>query len=150
AVNLASRIQTVAEPGTICMSEHTFLLVRRGFTCHALGAKPLKGFAEPQPVYQVVGARENSSERGLAEHDTIVPLVGGAQQLSLMKRAIDDLETGRGGLLVITGEAGIGKSRLLDEARDAASGAVTWLQGNTLSFGQRISYWPFIEMLRPA
>lgn len=148
-VHLAQRIETQTPPGAVGLSSTTYDRVRHVFDCTALGVRTLKGFAEPQPIYQVVGARKNPSERDPIMPDTTAPLVGRSQQLLSITRAIAEAKGGRGGLLVITGEAGIGKSRLLDEARDATSREVTWLEGNTLSFSQRISYWPFIEILRP-
>jgi class 3 adenylate cyclase/tetratricopeptide (TPR) repeat protein len=148
-VHLASRVQSAAEPGTICLSEHSLRLVRQQFLCRPLGAKPMKGFKEPQPIHELLRWQPSGAKRGLHDYALESPLVGRADDLAVLAQALERLARGEGGVVLMTGEAGIGKSRLLAEARTACPAAVLWLEGRSLSFSQGISFWPFMEMLKP-
>jgi class 3 adenylate cyclase/tetratricopeptide (TPR) repeat protein len=148
-VHLANRIETAAEPGTIGLSEATFQLVRRAFVCRAVGAKAMKGFSDPQPLYQLLNPLAIRRTRGLEEYRITSPLIGRKAELETLRKTVTALEGGGGGVLLVVGEAGVGKSRLLAEARRSSIGRSKWLESGALSFGQGISYWPFIELLRP-
>jgi predicted ATPase len=90
------------------------------------------------------GARR---QRGLAGVET--RLVGRARELGTGREALDALRAGGGGILVVSGEPGIGKSRLLGELRTAAErDGVRWLEGRCVSYGETLPYWPFRDLLR--
>ena len=79
---------------------------------------------------------------------TATSLVGREPELAHLRRDADTAPRRPGGLVFITGEAGIGKSRLVAELHVKAVGrGCGWLEGRTLSFGRTISYWPFLEIL---
>ena len=148
--SLANRIETAAEPGSIAISEHTARRVQHLFDCQPLGTRVLKGFTEPQPIYRLAGFIEKPRPKQVPEMtSSISPLVGRTRELTAIEERFDALERSEGSFLLILGEPGIGKSRLLQEAKAALKRQVIWLEGHSLSFGQRLSYWPFIEMLKP-
>src|SRR5207237_5476361 len=76
-------------------------------------------------------------------------LVGRSRELGLGREALEALRAGRGGILVVAGDAGIGKSRLLAELRELAESAGScWLEGRCVSYGESLPYWPFRDLLR--
>ncbi len=113
-VNLASRLQTAAPPGGILVSHETFRLARGAFTFQALEPAKVKGKRDPVRIYLVQGAKPRALrfERTRVES----PLVGREAEIQLLMEQIQQvIATGRQHTLLIEGEAGIGKSRLLDE-----------------------------------
>src|SRR5439155_1164072 len=113
----------------------------------------LKGKSARVLAYEAVGARPIAPRTRL--RGIQAPLVGRDRELALVKAALDDVLSGSGGILVISGEAGIGKSRLLAELRDLAEAAETqaerpalWLEGRCVSYGQSLPYWPFRDLVR--
>lgn len=80
--------------------------------------------------------------------DPGAPLLGRERELTALTAALAALDAGRGGIVSVTGAAGIGKTRLLGEARARKPDGVRWLEGRALSFSQTIAYWPFLEVLR--
>jgi class 3 adenylate cyclase/tetratricopeptide (TPR) repeat protein len=150
--NLAARLQGFAEPGTVRTSEATRRAAQHHFAFRSLGRHALKGIAEPVAIFEPVGERSWSEAATGARHVGIgSPLVGRAEQLSKLTRAIAELAGGKGGVVIVEGEPGAGKSRLLAEVRksEAAQG-VTWVEGRAVSFGRGSSYLPFIEILKSA
>jgi class 3 adenylate cyclase/tetratricopeptide (TPR) repeat protein len=162
AVNLAARMEQTAAPGTVQIAQNTYTLVAPLFDFKELGGISIKGKGEPVLAYQVLGRKiEPGQLRGLTEQGISSPLVGREIEFESAQNAVERLLTGQGGILVIQGEAGIGKSRLMAELHNATFGAdreihktkqslqsMHWLEGHTLTFGQTISYWPFQEILR--
>ena len=154
AINLAARMEQTAEPGTAQVAEETWRLAAPLFDWQELGKIQLKGKTEPVAAYRPLRRKEAAGRlRGLESHGIRSPLVGRAAESAALAGALQRLNGGEGGLLLLLGEAGLGKSRLLAESREDAQrstdlAAIRWLEGRTLSFGQGISYWPFQEMLR--
>jgi class 3 adenylate cyclase/tetratricopeptide (TPR) repeat protein len=114
--NLAARLQGIAEPNTVVLSAATRDLVMGRFELEALGARPLKGIAEPVSAYRADEVREVSrfeaaSERGLT------PLVGRNEELSMLLRRWSLAMEGEGQVVLVGGEPGIGKSRMTDALR---------------------------------
>jgi len=148
-MNLAARMEQTAQPGSVQITAQTFKLVERAFEFEPLGGIQVKGKREPVVAYRVLGLRAASPRAPRAEAQAgESPLVGREDELrSITSRVARLVEVGEGGIIGITGEAGLGKSRLVTEARQATS-AAAWLEGQTLSFGQTISYWPFQQIIR--
>jgi class 3 adenylate cyclase/tetratricopeptide (TPR) repeat protein len=148
-MNLAARMEQTAQPGTVQITGPTFKLVEPAFEFEPLGAIQVKGKREPVVAYRVL--RSRAASRRVPRLDGRAgesPLVGRDDELrSITSRVARLVEVGEGGVIGITGEAGLGKSRLVAEGRPAPSAAL-WLEGPTLSFGQTISYWPFQQILR--
>jgi class 3 adenylate cyclase/tetratricopeptide (TPR) repeat protein len=115
--NLASRLQSLAEPGSIVISQATRRLVGAVFELDDLGPQRLKGFAEPLAVWRVLG--QSKAEGPFeARHTTgLTPLVGRDEELSLLLRRWEQAKDGEGQVVLLSGEPGIGKSRLVWELR---------------------------------
>src|SRR5262245_10191695 len=110
--NLAARLQSLAEPGTVVIGPQTRLLLGDLFECRDLGSVEVKGFADPMHAYQVV--RESALEsRFEALHGAaLTPLVGREEEIDLLLRQWDRAKRGEGRVVLLSGEPGIGKSRL--------------------------------------
>lgn len=147
-VHLASRVETQTPAGGIGVSRHTYQLIAADFELQKLGSYHLKGFSEPETVYSLVRARSASPRRHGGEHaSSAATLVGRKEQLALLESRFARARSGVGGLVMVTGEAGVGKTRFLTECRRGASDLL-WLQGQSSSYDQRLGYWPFVEMLK--
>jgi class 3 adenylate cyclase/tetratricopeptide (TPR) repeat protein len=147
--NIAARLQQVAQPGQICVSQAVHAAGRPYFEFSAQGKHNLKGIKEPVAVFDLIRAHQEEKESRAQRLGIGSTLVGRDQELSLVQGALDRLDGGHGGILILTGEPGTGKSRLVAEIRRRrpASGCL-WLEGRAVSFGRSLSYWPFIEILR--
>ena len=148
-VNLAARMEELAEPGTVHLSENTYRAVQDYFECVPLGALTVKGKAEPVVAYWAVRERpvrtrfEAAAERGLT------PFVGRDQELAVLRGYLEQAKRGQGQVVFVSGEAGIGKSRLLLEFRSSIlDQAATWLEGHCISYGKNIPYLPIIDILK--
>jgi class 3 adenylate cyclase len=121
--NLAARLPGLAEPDNLVISTTTYHLVEGVYACHALGPQVLKGIATPVPVYQVVGARGPQSRFDLVSPAALTPLVGREQEVGLLLERWRLVQEGRGQVVVLSGEAGIGKSRLVQVVKTHVAGA---------------------------
>jgi len=119
--NLAARLQTMAEPDTIIVDQTTHQILGELFEYRALGSQSIKGFADLIPVWQVTGARP-VSDRFEALHATLTPLVDREEEMSLLMRRWQQAKTGNGSVVLISGEAGIGKSRIVRALLERVSG----------------------------
>ena len=151
SVNLAARLQSAGRPGRVLISASTAHLLGKSFELQDMGEINVKGKAELVHVYEVLrlggmtaaqGGFSARSGGGLSS-----PLVGRIEELESLNAALDRLEGGIGGILFVLGEAGIGKSRLVEEARCASSAGVHWLEGHSLSYGRALSYWSIRELI---
>src|SRR4051812_19413700 len=119
AINLASRMQTSAEPNTILISEGTQRLIAPLFDFEDCGRIEVKGKEEPIQTYRPVRERKGAAQtRGIA--GLASPMVGRQREFSTLMQVISDAHTGRGSIVAVIGEAGLGKSRLIAEWRKAA------------------------------
>lgn len=146
--NLAARLQSMAEPNQILIGPVTYRLVERFFTCRPLGERAIKGIARPVPVHRVVG--ESSRER-LAIDDGLpsTKFVNRRQELATLRDRLQRTSEGEGQVILLSGEAGIGKSRLLQRLREALSVEQhTWLNCACTPFGQNSALDPVIQLLR--
>ncbi|SHG75379.1 adenylate/guanylate cyclase domain-containing protein [Bradyrhizobium erythrophlei] len=110
--NLAARLQALAEPGTVLISENTHRLADGHFDFRNLGPVALKGWAEPIPAWRVLGASGVES-RFEAQHKTrLTPLIGRDEELELLLRRWQHSKRGEGCVVVLTGQPGIGKSHI--------------------------------------
>jgi predicted ATPase/class 3 adenylate cyclase len=109
--NKAARLQSLAEPNTLVISPETYRLIGALFEYRDLGRRSLKGFAEPVHARQVLRA-SNLENRFDARQQTASPLLGRDEELDLLLRRWQQAKTGEGRVVLISGEPGIGKSRL--------------------------------------
>jgi class 3 adenylate cyclase/predicted ATPase/energy-coupling factor transporter ATP-binding protein EcfA2 len=116
--NIASRIQGLAEPNTLLISADTYRLIEGYFECQVLGAQTLRGRAEPVAVYRVL---QDSGARGrldVAQPRGLTPLVGRESEVTLLLERWEQVKAGQGQVVLLTGDAGIGKSRLVQTLKD--------------------------------
>ena len=126
--NLAARLQSLAEVGSVVLSEHTRQLAGQSFECRDLGSHVLKGVAEAVHVWQATGERRAESRFDAAHRGAPAPMVGRDIELATALRAWDQVRVGNGQVVLVCGEPGIGKSRLLEALREttAPDGAHVW------------------------
>jgi class 3 adenylate cyclase/tetratricopeptide (TPR) repeat protein len=150
-VNTASRIQSIAEQGTVLVGEATRRATDQTIAYEDAGTRELKGKAEPVPLYRatrVVAARAGEGRSTGLE----APFVGRERELRLVKDLFHATAAeGRAHLLAVVGVAGIGKSRLAWEFEKYADGVVEtvyWHRGRCLAYGDGVAYWALAEMVR--
>ena len=116
--NLAARLQALAEPGAIVIAESTRRLLGGAFELKPLGAQTLKGFDAPVPAWTVVREAENVSRFEAARSQGLTPFVGREHEVALLMDRWRDASEGEGQVVLLSGEAGIGKSRSLVALRE--------------------------------
>jgi hypothetical protein len=118
--NLAARLQALGQPNQIIVSSATRAMLGDHFDLEALGAYDLKGFAEPVPAWRVLSARDVESRFAATRTGSFAPLVGRQEEMGLLLRAWEGSGRGRGQVVLIQGEAGVGKSRLVEDGRQGS------------------------------
>ena len=148
-VNLASRMEDLAEPGATYITEDTFKLTEGLFRFESLGRKKIKGKQESIETYRVIGPRSRRTRFDVSAERGLTPFVGRERELELLLDGFERAKAGRGQAFSIMGEAGVGKSRLLYEFRKAiANEDVTFIEGRCLSYSRNIAYHPVIDTLK--
>ena len=154
AVNVAARMQTAAEPGTILITEMTRRLTGDTFDVEDLGGIDVKGKSEPVHAYRVLGRKAAPGRRrGLESVGLDSPMVGRDEPLRELLNTFGVVRAGRGRIAFVVGEPGIGKSRLLAELRrsvttDPGSAAPVWIEGRCVSYGRNLPYHLLIDLVR--
>jgi class 3 adenylate cyclase len=138
--NVAARLQGAAEPGSIAIGPGTASRLAERFVLEPIGDVAVKGRAEPVVASRLVGPRP------AAEPPARTRLVGREHEVDRLRSAVDDLRAGRGQVLLLVGDAGLGKTRMLSELRALGPDA-TWLEGRCVSYGGGAPYGPFVELL---
>jgi len=148
AINLAARMEQTAQVGTIQISNETYSLVAPFFEVQSLGGVEVKGKSVPVQTYRVLGVRSTPKQlRGLEGLSS--PLVGRDAQLDLLKDRLKDLDQGKGSVVAVAGEAGLGKSTLIAELKKSTEGfRGVWLKGESLSYTRSITYYPWRQVIR--
>ena len=116
AVNVAARMEQTAEPGTVQITAETQRLVAHGFDLESRGGVDVKGKTEPVLAYRVIGRKAGPRPTRGVRADR-PPLVGREREMGILRGAVEEAIGGRGRLLSLVGEAGLGKSRLIEETR---------------------------------
>jgi len=147
-VNLGARLMTTAAPGSVIVSSDVRRKVQALFDLIPRGEVQLKGKSMPIPIFSVVGPRAIPEPlRGLKGMRS--PLVGRQTEWEQLLAAMDQLTSGRGQIVSVIGEAGLGKSRLVAELRQhTADGVARWVEGRCLSFTESVSFRPFQEIVQ--
>ncbi|MGB8647723.1 MAG: adenylate/guanylate cyclase domain-containing protein [Anaerolineae bacterium] len=160
AINVASRLENAAAPGSIVISGTTARLARHALELESLGGLALKGKSEPVLAFRVVGRKATmESARGIEGLRS--PLVGRQKELAQLIDAVEKLGQGHGQIVSVMGEAGLGKSRLTAELRKhyasspigegdgagVAGTGVRWFEGRSFSFETATPFAPFIDLL---
>jgi predicted ATPase/class 3 adenylate cyclase len=139
AVNLAARLQSMAERGSVLISEHTHRLLHGRFETDALGLVTVRGRSQPVRVHRLRGLKSRPGNLG-AGTAIGAPLVGRTMELERLSCAVQCLERGRGAVIMLTGEPGVGKTRLIEEVRARAEGAATWFETRCMAHARGTSY----------
>jgi ABC-type transport system substrate-binding protein/class 3 adenylate cyclase len=141
-VNLAARLQQIADQGGVVIGPTTMRQVESCFDVEELPEQELKGVGTAISAYKVIAVREHEPM------EPSQPLVGREYELTVIERTMDALVEGRGAIVSIMGEPGIGKSRLLWEARARYRERVRFIEGRGVSYAQTFPYWPIRDLLR--
>ena len=148
-VNLASRIEGLADPGATYVTEDTFKLTEGLFRFEALGELEVKGKEEAVKTYRAIAPSTRRTRFDVSAERGLTPFVGRERELELLLDGFERSKEGRGQAFSIVSEAGVGKSRLLYEFRKAvASEDVTLLEGKCLSYSRGVAYHPVIDVLK--
>src|SRR5262249_23145965 len=147
--NIASRIQGLAEPNTIMISPDTYRLIQGYFECQELGEHTLRGIAEPVHVYRVL---QESGARGrldVAVTRGLTPLVGREQEVGILVERWEQVKAGHGHVVLLTGDAGIGKSRLVQVLKDhvASEPHVQW-ECRSVEYSQNTALFPLVDLFQ--
>jgi class 3 adenylate cyclase/tetratricopeptide (TPR) repeat protein len=150
APNIAARVQVAAEPGTVLITAATHRLVSGLFVVEERGARALRGIAQPVALYRVI---RPSGMRGrlaaVAAVHGMTSFINREEELRLLLNRWELVREGDGQVVTIVGEAGIGKSRLMQQFHDQiAADRHTWLECSTAAFFQNTPFHPIIEMLQ--
>src|SRR6266571_2944826 len=147
--NLAARVQGVAEPDTVVISAATQRLIEGYFVCQALGARALKGLSQPVELHRVLGESGSQSRFEVAVQAGLTPLVGREEELGLLLKRWERAKDGEGQVVLLSGEAGIGKSRLVQELKEqVVREEGTRIEPRCSSYYQNSALYPLIEHIQ--
>ena len=153
AINLASRMQAAARPMSVLIPENTHRFIAPVFETRDVGQIAIKGKTEPVQVYEVIGRKTRPGRlRGLSGLSS--PMVGREAELKTLLDLYDVSRAGLGRAVLLVGEAGLGKSRLLAEWKNRLleinppGVGITWVEGRCLSYGQALAYHLLTDLLR--
>ncbi len=149
--NLAARLQALAEPDSVVIAASTRRLIGGLFECADLGIRHVKGFAEPVQAWRVV-AETPADSRFEAQHTAgLMPLVGRDREIALLFDCWRQAKAGEGQVVLLSGEPGIGKSRILRALRDRVGDEPhSRLRYSCSPYHQTSALYPFIEQLERA
>jgi class 3 adenylate cyclase/predicted ATPase len=148
AVNTASRIQSAAQPGQILVSESVYRCTKDVFDFAEGGEITVKGKKNPIRVYTPLDIRPRLTGFAKARARGLTPFVGRKDEMTLLKNLFIKSAKGQGQAVGISGEAGVGKSRLLYEFTRELDPDVLYLEGNCMPHGRVSPYQPFLGLLR--
>ena len=148
-VNLAKRMEQLAESGATYITQDIFKLTEGLFRFEALGKKEIKGKETPVGVYQVITTSSRRTRFDVNAEQGLTPLVGREREFEILLDGFETAKSGRGQAISIIAEAGAGKSRLLYEFRKAVENEdVGVLEGKCLSYAGNVAYHPVIDILK--
>jgi class 3 adenylate cyclase/tetratricopeptide (TPR) repeat protein len=146
-INLASRLSDLAKAGEILVGSVTYQLTEGHFIFEKLEPAQVKGKAKAVQVYRVLSTKE----KPLTLHRTFglrADLIGRKAELAQLQEVVQRLRQGKGGIFSICGDAGTGKTRLLEEFRGALDlNEIQWREGHAYAYSQNIPYFPLIDLL---
>ena len=148
STNLAARMEQIATPGSIVVSEYTRKLTEGYFDLKALGAAEIKGVDEPLNVYEVLGAGPLRTRLQMSARRGLTRFVGRHSEMEQLQAALEQAKAGHGQIVGVMGEPGLGKSRLFYEFKLTSQSGCLVLEAFAVSHGQNSPYLPLIELLK--
>ncbi len=149
--NLAARMQALAEPNTVLVAPGTHALVGSLFQCEDLGAHPLKGFADPVRAWRVLHSKRAWTRFEAVHGQALTPLIGRRRELRLLLERWERTKGGDGGVVLLSGEAGVGKSRLTETFLEQVAGDhPTRFRYQCSPYHTNTALYPFIHHLERA
>jgi hypothetical protein len=147
--NLAARIQGLAAPNTLVISDATSRLVQGYFECQDLGAQTLRGVAELITVYRVLRESGAQNRLDIVSARGLTPLVGREQEVGLLFERWEQVKSGQGQVVLLTGDAGIGKGRLVQMLKEhVANQPHTRWECRSSSYYQNTALYPLTEFFQ--
>jgi tetratricopeptide (TPR) repeat protein len=148
STSLAARMESLATPGSIMVSEHTHRLAEGYFGFRSLGAIQVKGMTEPIDIYEVLGVGPLRTRLQVAARRGLVRFVGRQSEVEQLRKALDLAQGGRGQIVGVMGEPGVGKSRLFHEFKLLPQRGGLVFETFSVSHGKAYAYLPLIELLK--
>jgi class 3 adenylate cyclase/tetratricopeptide (TPR) repeat protein len=147
--NLAARLQQEAQPNTVVISAATYHLIQGYFECADLGLREVKGASAPLQVYHVLDESGIQGRLEVAARRGLTPLVGLEPEVRLLLECWEQVKEGQGQVVLLSGEAGIGKSRLVRVLRERIAGeAPVWLECRCSPYHQNSALYPIIDLVQ--
>ncbi len=148
-VHIASRMEQMAERGTVLMSAATWAAAQNFIEAAPLGAQPVKGLSAPLAVYRLTGLRRGPASQRFRGERGLSHFTGRQVELAVLQRALDDASSGESRVIGVVGEAGVGKSRLCFEfAESCRQAGIRVLEARALSHAASTPFEPVIDLLR--
>lgn len=148
STHLASRMESLATPGSILVSEQTYKLTEGYFEFKALGEAQIKGFAEPLHIYEVSGVGPLRTKLQLSVRRGLARFIGRHHEMDLLQQAMAHSKAGHGQIAAVMGEPGVGKSRLFYEFKLLSQRGCLVLETFSVSHGKAYPYLPLIDLLK--
>lgn len=147
--NLGARMESNAKPGKVMVSGHTYRLVQQFFQCQPLGRIHVKGKQALQEVYELVQPSDIKTRLGASIAKGLTDFVGRSRSIAALLERYQAVTSGFGAVVGLTGDAGIGKSRLLFEMRrQLPQDEHYYLEGRCIQYGNSLSYLPVLDIIR--
>lgn len=149
-VNLARRLEEASAPASILVSETVYQQTKSLFAFEPVPALNLKGFQKPLPAYRVMASKAETGVARSGLEGLQAPMIGRETELKRLRESVHQLVEQRyGQFIFITGEAGLGKTRLISELKATlAAEPITIIEGHSLTYRRSAAYWIFIDALR--
>jgi class 3 adenylate cyclase/predicted ATPase len=147
--NVAARMQGLATPNTLVVSSTTYRLIQGYVECQDLGVQTLRGVAEPLTVYQILRESGATSRLDVAEPRGLTPLVGREQEVGLLLERWAQVKDGQGHVVLLTGDAGIGKSRLVQMLKEhVVKEPHTRWECRSAEYAQNTALFPLVDLFQ--
>src|SRR5712692_3495132 len=148
ATSLAARMESLATPGSILVTEQTQKLAEGYFEFKSLGAAQVKGVTEPVHIYEVLGVGPLRTRLQVAARRGLVQFVGRQGEMQQLQQALALAKEGHGQIVAAMGEPGVGKSRLFHEFKMISQTGCILLETFSVSHGKAYPYLPLIDLLK--
>jgi class 3 adenylate cyclase/tetratricopeptide (TPR) repeat protein len=146
--NLAARMESLAEPGGILVSDSTYRLVKNYFEFESLGEVAVKGKQALQAAYQLTRVSEIRSRMDASKARGLIDYIGRKDEMRVLRKAFGKARSGQGQVVGVVGEPGIGKSRFVFEMHRRADEPCRYIESRCLQYSSSIPFLPVLEMFR--